>query len=91
MEENFDEPIGNIRDIFYKNYFTSCFYLLLLMTSSIGIYMFGKTIFDAMVVYALNGLWFIILVGVYAYYKSKDEQRFLILKEHYVNIKMIRG
>jgi hypothetical protein len=53
--------------------------------------MFGKTVFDAMVVYALNALWFIILVGVYAYYKSKDEQRFLVLKEHYVNIKMIRG
>ena len=90
MDNDLDEPIGNISSIFYKNYLSSCFHILVLITSSIGIYMFGKTMLDTLMVCVLNFLWLIIIIGVYAYYKSKEEQRFLVLKERYVNIKMIR-
>jgi len=53
--------------------------------------MFGKTMLDTLMVCILNFLWLVIIIGVYAYYKSKEEQRFLVLKERYVNIKMIRS
>jgi|CryBogDrversion2_11_1035321.scaffolds.fasta_scaffold01026_3 hypothetical protein len=83
-----DNGIGNN---YYKHFFSSCFHLLVIVTSSIGIFMFSSTLLNTIYTCALNFLWILTLVGVYAFYQSKEEKRYLLLKERYVNLKLVRA